>query len=480
MRSPSRQLCLPGLLGLLGLLNVASVFGQDDAVTLSNDALGELARLEQTLEALETEFDPFDEHLLPTLMAIEEELARQGRFEDVSRTQDRRLQILRVNVGLESPLLLPVLEDSIDNRMRLGAWNEVSDLLVHLRYLQVINHGEKSEPVLDVMSRQADWSLARVALGERNRRAANFLDARDLTEDMLDIAEERFGEDDPRLVPWLYRRAFTLYQLVQLLNNDNGLAGNTIDEVIKRDGSARLQTFRRPGVFEPISLFGPTSRVPVVEGDEPVGIAYLRQALGFIDDIRDIAEATGDDEMLAMATLYHGDYQRLMEHGTATRDYRDASEQWLTLGISQERIDSLFARPLAIPHEHFYVRFADLELYQQRVLATNRPPPAEAGLYLGEFMAWHEDLPSTRQPDAIESLSAVPEPNSRVELSFRINSRGQVSSVDVISAEPDERGVRREAWRALREVHFRPLLIDGRTESLDDASIVYRARLDND
>lgn len=457
-----------------------AVYGQGDALTLSNDALAELARLEQTLAALETEFGPFDEHLLPTLMAIEEELARQGRFEDVSRTQSRRLQVLRVNAGLESPLLLPALEDSIDTQMRLGAWNEVSDLLEHLRYLQVINHGEKSEPVLDVMSRQADWSLARVALGDSNRRADNFLDARDLTEVMLDIAEERFGEGDPRLVPWLYRRAFTLYQLVQLLNNDNGLAREAVDEVTRRDGSARLQSFRRPGVIEPISLFGPASRVPIVEGDEPVGIAYLRQALGFIDDIRDIAKATGDDDMLAMATLYHGDYRRLMEYGTATRDYRDASEQWLALGISQERIDSLFARPLAIPHEHFHGRFADLELYQQRVLITNRPPPAEAGLYLGEFTAWHEDLPSTRQPDAIASFAAVFEPTSRVELSFRINSTGRVSSVDVISAEPDERGVRREALRALREVRFRPLLIDGRTESLDDATIVYRARLEDD
>ena len=476
MHASSRQL---GLFSLLILLCAPPLHGQDDAVTISNESLAELTRLEQELEALETEFDAFDQRLLPTLMAIEEELGRQGRFEEVVRLQNRRLQILRINVGLESPSLLPVLEDSIDTQMRLGAWDEVSDLLDHLRHLQAVNHGESSEPVLDVMSRQADWYLARVALGERSRRADNFLDARDLAEEMLDVAEDRFGEDDPRLVPWLNRRAFTLYQLVQLLNNDNGLAGETIEEVFNRDGSARLQTFRRPGVFDPIPLYGPSSRVPVVEGDEPVGIAYLRQALGFIDDIREIAEATGDAEMQAMATLYHGDYQRLMDHGTAVRDYRDAIEQWRALGISQDRIDRLFARPLAIPHERFFASFDALEDYQRQVLTTNDPPPSDAGVFLGEFTAWHEDLPSTRQPEAFADLGPLPEPDSRVKLAFRINSRGQVSSVDIISAEPDERHARREAWRALREVRFRPWIVDGRAESLEDATIVYRARLDD-
>jgi len=478
-RSSPVKLSYSPVFALVLLLATGIVSGQQDAVGLSNESLQRLSDFQRQLEAMETRFGPFDERLLAVLLSIEGELAAQGRDEEVIASQGRRLQILRMAVGLESLTLLPVLEDSLDTRMRLGDWDEAADLLAHMRYLQTLNFGENSEAVFAAMEREATLHLARVAVGDRQSRADNFMDARDLYEDMLDIAEERFGEQDPRLIPSLYRRAFTLYVLVKLLNTESGMAGETIDELMERDGSARLTTFRRPGVFDPNSVFGPGpgSRIPVVEGDEPVGLAYLRQALGYVDDIRDIAEAIDDQEMLAMATLYHGDFQLLMGRGSGRGDYRDALELLRAAGIAEERLTDLFAKPMVIPVETFFTRFDGLENYQQQLMAA-AGPEADGDSGLGVFLAWHDDLRAVRMPSGIASLMGANESTSEVLLEFTVNSRGQVTSVDTLSAQPDEARVRRQAVRALREVRFRPRFIDGSPSSLRDATMIYRSPLE--
>ena len=60
-----------------------------------------------------------------------------------------------------------------------------------------------------------------------------------------------------------------------------------------------------------------------------------------------------------------------------------------------------------------------------------------------------------------------------VDLEVNISRTGNVSSVDVISAMPDERGVRRQATRAIREISFRPAIIEGATKRLRDVRIRY-------
>lgn len=460
---------------LAAIILPATALAQD-AVTLSNDTLAALARYERQLEDLETRYDSYHASLLEPLQAMEALLDEQGQYQQVAELQDRQLQLLRTSLGFEHPDLVPVLEGMIATQMRLRNWSQVTDHLEHIRYLQSVNHGNDSAQVLDAWQRQAQWQLNQVFLDREVDRASLVLDARDIFDDTLDLAEEKYGKDDPALVPWLYRRALSLYYQVALLNTDSGLAGRTIEEVSRRDGMTRLNSARQGRVFSPLG-FGSANRIPVVDGDEPVGVAYLRQALSFINDIEDIAQAHDDAELQALAQIYHGDYHLLMDRSSGQRDYQDAHEQLVAIGIDSERVDRFFARPMPIPLPEFFTSFDAMERYQQSLYA-DLPGAEENIAYVGVFTAWDEDVAEVALPQPPARFPPMQINSNEVELEFRISSRGQVSSVDVIEVWPHEREtdrkVERKAWRAARHMQFRPAFVDGRNQTTQDARIRYR------
>lgn len=462
----------PFLTILILMLFVATGRAQD-AVTSSNVALENLDLHQQALIRAESEFGPFDLRLLEVLLDLEQALEEQGELERVLEIQTRRLQILRSELGLEHPDTLPVLEQIIDTRTRMGQWQEVSDNLEHRRHILVANHGEEAEVVLQAMAREADWFLARVAWDEERNQADNFLDARDLYEDILRQARDLYGDDDPALQPWLYARAYSLFLLVDLINAESPVAGPVVDELVRRDGSARLNSLGRGGL-DPGSLFGPGSSIPIVEEGRLVGEAYLRQALGYIDDIREFAEARGDTEMQAMATLYHGDFQRLLGRGTSRRDYRRARESLMEAGIAQSRIDALLARPQLIPLPHFHSDFAALEAERSKQLAEASAAAEGAGQPLAIFTSWHERAANTPRPADMPGQMAWQEAMSEVTMDLRINSRGQVTSVDIQTAQPDEGRLKGLARRAARALQFRPALEEGRPVSVRDQRLIFR------
>lgn len=460
----------------LAAIILAVPVAAQDAVSLSNDSLAALARYERQLEDLETRYDSYHASLLEPLQAMEDLLAEQGQYQRVAELQNRRLQLLRASLGFEHPDLVPMLEAMLATQLRLQNWEQVSDHLEHIRYLQSVNHGNDSPAVMAASQRQAQWLLNQVFLDREANRAGLLLDARDIFDDILDQAEEHYGKDDPALVPWLYQRALGLYYLVAVLNTDSGMSGRAIEEVARRDGMNRLNSARRGRVFSPLG-FGAANRIPVVEGDEPIGVAYLRQALGFIDAIEDIGEAGNDAELQALVQIYEGDFHLLMERSSGQRDFASAREQLLAAGIAADRLDRFFARPMPIPMPEFFTSFDAMERYQQ-LLHADIPGASENTAHAGVFIAWDEDLAAIALPSLPADFPPLQIDRNEVELEFRVSSRGQVSSVEVVEVWPHEqeteREVERKAWRALRDMRLRPAFADGRNRTVQHARIRYR------
>ncbi len=470
--SASRKFANCLTLACFMLIGYSEPLRAQDAVALSNQSLEALQSYEDQLADLESEFGPYHPSLLEPLAAMEVLLNEMGNYTRVAAMQGRRLQIQRTEFGFENPELISLLEEMITTQLHLQDWQSVADTLDHIRHLYAVNAGPDSETVLETMSRQAQWMLARVYLDRDVARADLVLDARDLYDETLRLAEEKYGEASPELIPWLYDRALSLYYLVAMLNTDNGLASTAIDEVIHRDGMARLHSMSASGSLGAINLYGPTTRVPIVDEDEPVGVAYLRQAKGFIHDIEDIGKESNDKELLGLAALYKGDLNILMQRSSGRKDYREARDLLLEAGIDAERIDRFFARPMALPMPKFYADFAGLESYQQSLLIDS---PVEAGAMnnVGVLLAWDEDMRAVSMPRAPAHFATLEIEKNRVDAEFRISTKGQVSSVDVLTAEPDDNKVKRTAWRALREISFRPPFVDNRTQTVNNARIRY-------
>lgn len=472
-RQAATHLALAILLaGQVGLLSA------QDAVRLSNESLTALQAYEEQLADLETQYGPYHSSLLEPLESMEILLTEMESYARVAELQRRRLQIRRTEFGFESSELIPLLEEMITTQLQLSDWEGVADSLEHIRHLHAVNSGHGSEAVLATLRKQAQWLLARVYLDPDRDRADLVLDAREIYDQALDLAEEAYGEGSPELIPWLYDRALSLYYLVAMLNTDNGLAGSAIDEVILRDGMARLHTASANSSVGAISIYGPSSRVPIVDADEPVGVAYLRQARGFIQDIEEIGEEMADTELLGMAAIYKGDINILMRRSSGRKDYREARELLLEAGISEERVDRVFARPMVLPMPQFFTDFAGLEHYQQsqlRALPRGEFPNLDSEFnHVGLLTAWDEDMRAVAIPAPPEGMAELRIDKNYVDLEFRISTRGEVSSVDVLAAEPDEKKVQRTAWRALREISFRPPFVDNRTRTVRDARIRYQ------
>ena len=463
----SQSLCL-----LFLVLMVPAVSVSQDQISFSNEVLQEIQRYELQLEELESANGPFHASLLEPLGVIAELLTSVNDFEGVAEIQSRQLALMRTTLGFEHPDLVPMVRAIIENQKRLGNWEEISDRLEYLRSLQASIHGIHSVAVLTAIEDQAQWYLTRVTVDGEIRPARNFMKARDLYEELEDVAGDAFGEDSPEFSPWQYKRAHLLAQMISLLNSDDRFAGSILDELIRIDGTLRLEQYTPFDASVADRIWGLGRRVSVLDADRLIGEAYLRDGLGIVGNIQDIAEEANDLEAQAMASLYRGDFRVLLDSSNGSRDYGRAHEQLLQAGISLERIEAVLNRPMPIPLPDFFSKFSELEAYQSSILLQEEDSP-EARIHVGVFTAWDEDARSTSKPVSRDPLLHVPLPYHQVDLAFRLSARGKASSIDVLASVPGEKEVGRKAYQALRDIQFRPYIEAGKPKRHRDVQLRY-------
>jgi hypothetical protein len=441
---------------------------QDTTASGFNSSLTDMERYQLQLEELASEFGPMDNSLLEPLTVMLTILLEEGEFEQVAEIQNRQMSIMRTNLGFENPDLIPLLRGMIQVQQVLGNWESINNHLEHIQFLLSSTYGNQSEELLLAVENQAQWLLARFYLDEERKQSDNFLDTRDLYRNMQQLAEDVYGEDSPELYPWYYKRAYNLALMVQLLNTKDGFALEFLNDVIRSDGTIRLQT--GGGItntsLNPIGVWNIRNRNFVL------GEGYLRQARGFINDIREIAENEGDKEVQAIAQIYRGDYNVLMGRGSGRQQYNEAKEKLVAAGVPLADIEEFFRTPMPLPVPQFYARFDELLMYQRSIISAVDVVPEEI-LHLGIFSAWHENASAVLKPVSSDPLLQIGMPQYLVDLSFNISSRGNVSSVEVINSVPDNRRVAREGLRAVREIKFRPRMEGKRVERTKDVQMRY-------
>ena len=465
-------------------------------VASSNAYAADIAKFEEQLADLESSFGAYDRSLLEPLQNLTELALEQSEYERVGELQNRQLQVLRTVLGFRHPEIVPLLQEIVTNEIRLGKWESVSDHLEHIQFLVSGDPENNAIATIDAMRQQAYWHLARVYLDEREDRARNFMEARELTDDLADLAKAEFGEDSNELIPSLYELALTEYRLVELMNADDGIAGDTIERLIRAEGVARLQLYgnNRMNVE---NLFGTRNYIPIVERGELIGEAYLRDAENTVKEIGEIAEKSGNLETQAMALIYAGDMQQVMGKGTSMRKYREARELLLEAGVDSAKIEKFFNQPSLIPYPTMFLTLdealAYLEQGKQGIesLGTanqssenessenettedqSSEPQSTDPVHLGQLVAWQEGLPDVAMPIATAGFLKMNLAFNAVDATVSVSSAGKVSAVEVLAANPAEQKVEREASNALRDINVRPAIFEGRAKRLQDVHIRY-------
>lgn len=470
-----KQRSVGKLLRLIAVLTFAgSVVGQTD-LSKSQRFLEQDRRIQDQIAELESQYGPYSPELLEPLQALAELNSGAGDYPAVSEILSRQLQIQRTELGLDHPENVTLVNTIIANNIRLGEWSDVADNLEHIRYLQGVNTDAESDALLKAIDDQASWSQARIYLDEPRYRARNLLQAREFYEDIEDVAEDIYDEESIEIVPWLYKRALNLYQLVAILNGGNSLSGDALQRLVREDGVSRLQLYnsRFAGGLNPV--FGPGNQIPVLDGDSLIGEAYLREALSLVRTITRIMEEQGDIEAQAMAQVYYGDFRALL--GLAgSRSYRKAQELMEEAGIERQQIEAFFSQPQVIPIEKLAFTLAEATTLQQ---ATLVPSISDEKELVPQFIALEESAGNVQMPASFVDLWGLELPAQSVEMSLNINSRGEVSAPEFITSNSDDKSIRRRALRSVRGLRFRPRLEAGKAVRVKDMKLLYRFQATN-
>ncbi|MEX0963962.1 MAG: hypothetical protein WDZ52_07990 [Pseudohongiellaceae bacterium] len=461
------------VLALLAFLcaGVGSVSAAEERllIAIETETSEQLATYRQQIEELEFEYGPYHPSLIEPLGSMIELLTEIEDYEQVAQLQNRQLQVMRTEIGFEHPDLIPMLESIMATQLALGNWEEISEHLEHIRHLRSSMAGDNTEFLLSAIQDQINWLYSRIAIEDRREQVRNFFAIRDLYQEIEDIVEQAYGEDSIEAAPWLYKVAYNEYHLVQFLNASRGLGSESVNRLIQQEGTFGLESQNRNG-FNSNTFFGNRSVVPVVDKGRPIGDAYLRDGYSMVDKLYDARVEESDLEAQAMLQIYRSDFQLLADRGRAIRGYREAQELLLEAGIAEQDVRWFFERPMVIPMQNLHLNFADaLAELKSRIEATT-----EEGIHLGVFTSWTEALESTPMPSNDDPFWQVDYPFMTADLSFSVSSNGRASSVDILATDPEELDSKRSLWRVVRDIHFRPAIIDDRARRVKDVRMRYR------
>jgi|TARA_B110000879_G_scaffold38638_1_gene53966 hypothetical protein len=457
--------------GLIAAFSGAAFSAEKPKLDKSQAVLRQLELLQVRITELESDSGPYDTRLLEPLQALSELYLTAEDFEAVAEIQSRQLQIMRAELGLDHPDNIAMVNSIISNNIRMAQWSEVEDSLEHIRYLEGVNVQGNPEPLLRAIEAQASWSIAQIAVAEPRLRARNLLDARESYKDIKELAQDAFGEENSAMVPWLYKRAVNLFQIVAALNSDSGLAGDTLARVIQLDGVARLEAYNSRARFAGGSFFDRNPQIPVLDSDALIGEAYLRDALAELKTITEMLDESGDIEAQAMSHVYYGDFRILVGLGSGKKSYLKAHDLLREAGISEGRISQFFDVPRIIPAEVFSFNLAQAETANNTAMVQSI---SDKRVLISEFTALEEDAGNVSMPASFTGRWGLKLPSDVVEMTVNVSSRGVVSAPKFVAASSDDKSIRRKALRSVRGLRFRPRFEDGKAVRVRGMKLSYR------
>ena len=381
----------------------------ESAIRLSNSLIAQQSLLKQRIAAIETELGPYTEALLNPLVELSKTYIDLGDYRESNRILSERLQLHRVLDGPTSLKQLPTITELISNGIQQKNWTQVTEQFQLVDWLYTNNSKISVEEKLKALNDVAAWYLAAVYLDRLENQLIHRIEYIELTERMLDLAEQELGKDSELVIPWLYQSSLAIYQY---------------------GAGVKTAARNRPSMIS--------------------------------KRIRRIVERGDKLEAVAMAMVFEADVMKLSSPiAPANRLYLQARKTFREAGIDEARIDAFFNQATIIPMAKFHFSI-------DSAMAEQEPFNSESILNIEtddeinevmEFIAWQELLPAfsrPRRPGRPASISGARTPIYSTLLELEVNTRGYVNSVRTLGSVPDDHTVRNHAERGVSRLVFRP------------------------
>ncbi len=416
----------------------------ESAIELSNRLIRQSDAYREEIARLETLYGPYDPVLLEPLASLASTMAARRDYETVQELHERSLQIVRIELGLDSLSQRPILERAIENDIRLGDWSSASARFESIYNLMDENTQQMSAALLSQAREMKSWYLHAILLDSPDLWEQQGRRIGELQRNVMAEADELFADDQQNLVPWLYQDAIDEYRSVSV-RRIRGFLG------------------KAPRIFLTEIFFRSREQ-------------SIANTFDNLKRIRRIFADHNDLEGEAMAMIYLADLRLMTTKGSAPFLYRAAMDQLLEAGIPDQKIAEFFSRPAMLPTLEFHATL-DAALADQEdkgFLTTSNTDTGSGHTFnLGSYYAWHPYLPGIERPPLPEAASNLQLNYETVKLRFSLNSRGQARNVEVLESSTVSAVEDLDAIRGIEAIRFRPRFEGRQWQSTDEVTVDY-------
>lgn len=480
-----RSLVRKGLLLALLLCPTTMLHAQDDPapqvedtdLQRSLDLIEQIAQLQSLIENIQSESGTYDTELLQPLDALAQVYMQAQDFETAAQLLDHQLQIHRINNGLYAEQQIPIVEALLQMQAQVSDWDSVNDTLSNLSWLYQRNTTLDAETQLQGLQVLGNWHLRALEKDAPERQAYHLVELANLEERTAEIAQRRFGVDNPVLSPYLYNQALadTYIALAISLTSATSQDLMLLTEGIRDRPSFPLST----------SVLRTTADIEAMYGSKTSTVIErsfrknMNESIEKIERIKELYVLSGNVEAEAMVLMYLGDSNLIRQQfenrpsnfagvsrgssniGTAMTHYREALERFIEAGVSAEALVEFTRCPVMLPIQKLHETV-------QAATPLCETSTDSALVNLGEY-----NLVSTLIP----GLEGTAEGTGEVitaRVKFEVRTNGQVSNHNIEEIEPDDTPSRVQIRKLLDIMQFRPSIINDEAVRSEDLQLVIR------
>lgn len=443
----------------------------------SLDLVEQIAQLQSLIENIQSESGTYDPELLQPLDALAQVYTQAQDYETAAQLLDHQIQIHRINSGLYAAQQIPIVESLLQLQAQESDWNSVNDSLSNLSWLYQRNTTLDAETQLQGLQMLGSWQLRALEKDVPERQAYHLVELAKLDERTAEIAQRRFGDDNPALSPYLYNQALadTYIALAISLTSETSQDLMLLTEGIRDRPSTPLST----------NVLRSTADIEAVYGSKTSTVIErsfrknMDDSIEKIERIKELYVLSGNIEAEAMVLMYLGDSNLIRQQfenrpsnfagvsrgssniGTAMTHYRDALARLTEAGVSTDALAAFTRCPVMLPIPKLY------ETVQSATPVCEKSTDSEL-FNLGEY-----NLVSTLIP-GLEGDAEGTDEVITARVKFAVRTNGQVSSDNIEEIEPDDTPSRVQIRKLLDIMQFRPVIIDDEAVRSEELQLVIR------
>jgi len=362
-----------------------------------------------SIEEIESTKGVYGEDLSQQLFSLGLAYQQKGEHGKAIKTLTRSLHLKRINNGLYSTSILPILNTLINSLAAEEQWDSVDSRYGYLEWLYEQNYNEEDIETFFLKMKMANWYLKSYNLKRQKEPIVDLLNSYKTYDQALKMAIKKYGATDLRVIAPLHEFILVNY-LIATSNFIQPVMSVDLEGTVIKTTSIlgkQLAALKYRSLSLGISLFKQEMDIYL---NQPI-INYL-----FVTRIKlklaDWYLMYGKRD--TALNLYQAAYHYLKDHSVITKEFSE-----------------LFSLPVALPN------------FPNILVKTNV-------------------LPS----DSISASDA-----NYVHASIDVTRYGKVKNINFVSSNPTNNAMTSKTFKLLKQVKFRPKIVEGNVISAEEVHL---------